>query len=39
MINTLSDLNLGNPEMWSVGLFAVITLEIVDDEFDNETLL
>ena len=39
MFYTLSDLGLGDPGMWGVSYFAVITLLILNREFDLEGLL
>lgn len=39
MIDPLSNLNLSNPEMGSIGLLTVVALLICHNEFDDEALL
>lgn len=39
MMDALSQLDLRHPSMGSVGLFAIVALEIVDDELNLESLL
>jgi hypothetical protein len=39
VVDALSDLDLRHPEMGSVGLLAVVALQVHDDELNHETLL
>ena len=39
VINSLSHLNLGLPVMGSVSFFAIVTLIILDDKFNHDSLL
>jgi len=39
VIDSLSQLNLGNPQVRSVSLFAIIALKIGDNEFNDKALL
>jgi len=39
VVDALPDLNLGDPQMWSVGLLAVIALEVNNYELNHEALL
>lgn len=39
MVHTLSELDLGAPCVWSVGLLAIIALQVLYDELNLESLL
>jgi hypothetical protein len=39
VVNSLSHLNLGHPQVRCVSLFTILALLISDDEFDDEALL